>query len=176
MKSYVAFTALVAASLLLAPQASAFQHVEEGQLSPQHEAMVKKLVDNHNIKIPEDLRMSIAELRQKHFMKKFGVDSPKHLRQGETEEDVEAPAEEQNLLKIGGCHINIWEDTRTNTYRFVYGYVQGLYHSINYPVDGCTKCEDMALPAAQLLFAMGNIADQWTDLVSENSLENQSAT
>ena len=175
MKTYVAFTALVAASLLLAPQASAFQHVEEGQLSPQHEAMVKKLVDNHNIKIPDDLRMSIAELRQKHFMKKFGVDSPKHLRQGETE-DVEAPAEEQNLLKIGGCHINIWEDTRTDTYRFVYGYVQGLYHSINYPVDGCTKCEDMALPAAQLLFAMGNIADQWTDLVSENSLESQSAT
>ena len=54
--------------------------------------------------------------------------------------------------------------------------MQGLYHSINYPADGCTKCEDMALPAAQLLFAMGNIADQWTDLVSENSLESQSAT
>ncbi len=71
MKKFAALTALFAAQVtFLAPQVQAFVHVEEGMLSPEQEEMVHKLVDNHNIKVPTDLYLSIEELRAKHFAKK----------------------------------------------------------------------------------------------------------
>ena len=52
---------------------------------------------------------------------------PHLLKQGEEEEVV---------LK-GECPISLKVDTRTNLYLILYGYVQGLYSTENYPADGC---------------------------------------
>ena len=40
-------------------------------------------------------------------------------------------------------------DSKTEVYMLAYGFIQGFYHSENYPVKtGCTRCAEFALPLA----------------------------
>jgi len=74
------------------------------------------------------------------------------------------------------CKISLLEDSRTNTYLVLYGYIQGLYSTENYPEDGCKRCKKIALSFSQMAFGMGKVLNLFTELISSNSFANFSGT
>ena len=47
------------------------------------------------------------------------------------------------------CSVDLMSDSKTEVYMLAYGFIQGFYHSENYPVKtGCTRCAEFALPLA----------------------------
>ena len=64
----------------------------------------------------------------------------------QSEEDIADQLLGDTPSQSGGCELSLTKDTRTNIYLFVYGYIQGLYDSDNYPTGGCVRCETVALP------------------------------
>ena len=52
---------------------------------------------------------------------------------------------------IGKCGLTPLSDDREDFYGIVYGFMQGLYATENYPISsGCLKCKQMAMPFANL--------------------------
>jgi len=76
------------------------------------------------------------------------------------EEEVEGP--DPNLK----CPISLSFDSRVNTYLIIYGYLQGLYSTEDYPATGCLRCKETALAFSQLLYALSNILDLQADLAT----------
>lgn len=70
----------------------------------------------------------------------------------------------------GVCPIYFDRDSRTNLYLLIYGFMQGLYHSDNYPTQmGCTRCRDVALPFANMQRGLAQVLEFFSDLLSDNA-------
>ena len=74
----------------------------------------------------------------------------------------------------GTCPVSLQVDTRTNLYMLLYGYMQGLYSSENYPQAGCTRCQNLALPFSQMFYGMSNVLNLFTDLIKGDSFNTMS--
>ena len=47
------------------------------------------------------------------------------------------------------CYIDVLSDSKTEVYMLAFGFIEGLYHTENYPIEtGCTRCRDFAFPLA----------------------------
>ena len=98
------------------------------------------------------------------------------LTQSAVEDSADAPVEDETVETESLCPVVITEDSRTNLYLTIYGYVEGLYPSEYYPEGGCTRCEKIALPFSQMAYGLGNVLNLFSDLVSDDSFAGASAT
>ena len=90
MKSFLTLL-LTSSALLAAPSAARSNFDASGvELNAAQEAMVKKMVTDHSINMPDDLKMSIRELRNRHMKKHLG-------QANEDGESEEGPEESSNL-------------------------------------------------------------------------------
>ena len=104
------------------------------------------------------------------------------LKQGSDEEafiDDEVPQAE-NLATTAEeeapkCYISLTEDTRTDLYLILYGYIQGLYSTANYP-DPCKRCQNVALPFSQMVYGLGNVLNLFSEVISDNAFADAGAT
>lgn len=101
----------------------------------------------------------------------------KRLRQAD--EDAAQAEAAQNASdepeSINVCDLSLARDTRTNLYMLIYGYVQGLYPSENYPDTGCSRCSRTALPFSQLVYATSNVLSLFEELLNDD-LASQAGT
>ena len=67
------------------------------------------------------------------------------------------------------CRIKLLEDSRTNIYMLLYGFIQGLYDTDDYPKTGCKRCEKLARPFSEMVFGLGNVLNMFNDLISDNN-------
>ena len=66
---------------------------------------------------------------------------------------------------------------REDFYKLIYGLIQGLYRSENYPVEtGCAICRDMAMPFANMQNGIALIMELATDLFSDDSFASLGAS
>lgn len=74
------------------------------------------------------------------------------------------------------CSVSLLGDTRTDLYLVLYGYIQGLYASENYPKNGCKRCDAVALPFSQMAYGLGNVLNLFSEVISENAFAEYGAT
>jgi hypothetical protein len=78
--------------------------------------------------------------------------------------------EEMEPIVVGLCELDIMKPDREDFYKLIYGFVQGLYKSENYPVEtGCAICRDVAMPFANMQNGIALIMELATDLFSDDS-------
>ena len=85
-------------------------------------------------------------------------------------------ADDEEVVLEGNCPLSLKVDTRTNLYLFLYGYIQGLYTSSNYPISGCDRCDDVALPFSQMVYGASNVLSLFKDVISDNAFADYSGT
>ena len=63
-------------------------------------------------------------------------------------------------------------DSKTEVYMLAYGFIQGFYHTENYPVKtGCTRCAEFALPLANAQAGFIRLLNFFLLYVKKNSYE-----
>ena len=162
------FSTLLAVSMAAKTKTEAKEEMVFRQdLSP--EQLVR--IDKENLDSPwnDEFKVPRSEFKHERALK------PESLHILKASADYIEPEWLASKKDKDECKIALLGDSRTDLYMLLYGYIQGLYRSENYPTK-CKRCDAVALPFSQMVHGLGNVLNLFTEVISENAFAEYGAT